>query len=202
MRRERGFSMMEIVTVCAIISIMATVAVPGVMRSIRTQRLTSGAQQVAQALQSAKFEAIRTNNRAQIVFNTTSQTLQLVTWSGTTSTAAAAVALPAEVQFSSLPSNMTAPAIITSAAANAAAIPGQESDSQTAVSFPLSSGNRVATFTTRGMPGKTDGTNIDPGTVNWVHLTNSVGERMIVTITSAGSVQIWRWNAASSQWMN
>lgn len=202
MKKERGFSMMEVMTVCAIIGVMTTMAVPSVMRSIRSQRLMSGAQQVAQALQSAKFEAIRTNNRAQIQLNTTSNTLQLVTWSGSTSTAAAAVALPPEVQLSDLPSTMTAPSVITSAASNAGTITGQESNSRRAVSFPLSSSVRVATFTTRGLPGNTDGTNVYPGLVNWVHLTNSLGERMVVTITSAGSVQTWRWNASSSQWVN
>lgn len=202
MKKERGFSMMEVMTVCAIIGVMTTMAVPSVMRSIRSQRLISGAQQVAQALQSAKFEAIRTNNRAQIQLDTTSNTLQLVTWSGSTSTAAAAVALPPEVQLSDLPSTMTAPSVITSAASNAGTITGQESNSRKAVSFPLSSSVRVATFTTRGLPGNTDGTNVYPGLVNWVHLTNSLGERMVVTITSAGSVQTWRWNASSSQWVN
>ncbi len=202
MNKERGFSMMEVLTVCAIIGVMTTMAVPSVMRSIRSQRLMSGAQQVAQALQSAKFEAIRTNNRAQIQLDPASNTLRLVTWSGSTSTSATAVALPPEVQFSDLPSTMTGPSVITSAASNAGSITGQESNSRKAVSFPLSSSIRIATFTTRGLPGNTDGTNVYPGLVNWVYLTNSLGERMVVTITSAGSVQTWRWNASSSQWVN
>jgi prepilin-type N-terminal cleavage/methylation domain-containing protein len=194
MKNERGFSMMEIMTVCTIVGVMTTMAVPGMMRSVRTYRLGSAARQVAQALQAARFDAIRTNTSSQVKFDTTNFTVQ--------SGAGAVVALPPGVQFTSLPTGVTAPSVITAATTNATNIPGQVTDSATGVSFPTSAGLRVATFTTRGVPGNLNGTLISPGAVNWAYLINSQGEIAVVTLTGAGSTQVLRWNANTSQWIS
>jgi len=73
-RSTRGFSMIEMVVVGAIILIVAAVAVPTVMRSLNTYRLSGAVSDVYNILQRTRYEAIRRNTtitcRAQQVGTT------------------------------------------------------------------------------------------------------------------------------------
>jgi len=60
-RREQGFSMIELLTVGAIILLVAAVATPTIMRSIMTYRIGGAASDVANVLQRTRYEAIRRN---------------------------------------------------------------------------------------------------------------------------------------------
>jgi prepilin-type N-terminal cleavage/methylation domain-containing protein len=60
-RRIRGFSMIELVVVGAIILLIAAIATPTVMRSINTYRLGGAASDLYNMLQRARYEAIRRN---------------------------------------------------------------------------------------------------------------------------------------------
>jgi type IV fimbrial biogenesis protein FimT len=57
----RGFSMVELLTVGAIILLVAAVATPTIMRSIMTYRIGGAATDVYNMVQRARYEAIRTN---------------------------------------------------------------------------------------------------------------------------------------------
>jgi type II secretory pathway pseudopilin PulG len=67
-------------------------------------------------------------------------------------------------------------------------------NSGTAGSVPV-----TATFTSKGVPGKSDGKMSDPGMVNWVYLKSSNDEWITITVTSVGSTQIWRYKNGSWQ---
>jgi prepilin-type N-terminal cleavage/methylation domain-containing protein len=187
---SRGVTLIELVTALGIIGVATAIMTPNLVRAMRTYRLNGAAEQVAGALQTAKFTAVRANTTQSVFFNPTTNAVAV----GQT-TAAAAVPLPAGVTLAT--TTVTAPAIITTAVANAGAIAGQQADSHIAVSFPAVTGQtnfKQAGFTSRGLP------NVTPGAVNWIYVTNAQGDLMAVTITSAGSTRIWRWNATTAQW--
>src|SRR6202158_1515190 len=60
-RRMRGFSLLEILVVVAVILIVTGITVPVVNRSVMTYRLTDAATQVTSNIKMARFEAIRTD---------------------------------------------------------------------------------------------------------------------------------------------
>lgn len=187
---SRGLTMLELVTVMGIISVASAILAPNMMRTMRTYRLSAAAQQVADALQTAKFTAVRANAAQSVFFNTTTNAIGV----GST-TAATATPLPSGITF--VTTTVTAPSLVTTAVASAGSIAGQQTDSHTSVSFPAVTGQtnfKQAAFTSRGLP------NVTPGAVNWIYLTNTQNEMMAVTITSAGSTRIWRWNSSTSSW--
>jgi len=67
-RRERGFSLLEMLAVVTILLILGAMASPQLMRSIRTYRLESSARQVGDILKRTRYEAMRRNQRISTVF--------------------------------------------------------------------------------------------------------------------------------------
>jgi prepilin-type N-terminal cleavage/methylation domain-containing protein len=63
LRQMRGFSLTELLIVMAVILIVTAIAVPSFVRATQNYRLTDVASQVAGIMKSARFEAIRENNR-------------------------------------------------------------------------------------------------------------------------------------------
>jgi prepilin-type N-terminal cleavage/methylation domain-containing protein len=67
-RRERGFSLIELVVVVAIIAIMAFVAFPNIGQYIRNYRIKGAAQLVAGELNAARSRAIMSNTNLGVSF--------------------------------------------------------------------------------------------------------------------------------------
>lgn len=67
-RPDRGFTMIEILIVIAIIGIIAAVALPNIGQYIRNYRIRGAAQEVAGELQAARSKAIMTNTNAGVSF--------------------------------------------------------------------------------------------------------------------------------------
>jgi prepilin-type N-terminal cleavage/methylation domain-containing protein len=60
-RNSKGFSLVELLAVIAIILILAVLTTPNILRAVRTYRLTSASREVASLLQRARYDAVRLN---------------------------------------------------------------------------------------------------------------------------------------------
>jgi prepilin-type N-terminal cleavage/methylation domain-containing protein len=67
-RRERGFSLVELLIVVAIVVILAAVAAPNIGQYIRNYKIKGAAQLVAGELQAARSRAIMSNANAGVSF--------------------------------------------------------------------------------------------------------------------------------------
>jgi type IV fimbrial biogenesis protein FimT len=61
--RNRGFSMVELAVSLTVVLILSAIAIPSLMRSIRTYQLNSAAARVADMLKFTRFEAVRRNKQ-------------------------------------------------------------------------------------------------------------------------------------------
>jgi prepilin-type N-terminal cleavage/methylation domain-containing protein len=59
--RQKGFSLAELVLSLAVLLVITTLAVPVVVRSLKSYQLNSAASQLSGMLKLAKFDAIRQN---------------------------------------------------------------------------------------------------------------------------------------------
>jgi prepilin-type N-terminal cleavage/methylation domain-containing protein len=71
-RHARGFSMVELLVVVAIIMVVSGLAIPQITLTLRSYQVTSSASQVGDAIKFSRFEAIRRNNAMSF----------LTSWSG------------------------------------------------------------------------------------------------------------------------
>jgi prepilin-type N-terminal cleavage/methylation domain-containing protein len=71
-RRAKGFSMVELLVVVAIILVVSGIAIPQIANTLRTYKVSSAAYQVADTIKFTRFEAIRKNINVRF----------LASWSG------------------------------------------------------------------------------------------------------------------------
>ena len=67
-RSDRGFSIVEMVIVVAIVGVLAAVAFPNIAQYTKNYRIRGAAQEVAGELQSARSKAIMTNTNSGVSF--------------------------------------------------------------------------------------------------------------------------------------
>lgn len=68
MFNNKGFTLMEIVIVIALIAILTAISIPLIQPMLASQRITSSANNVRSALQIAKTEAIKNQTTATVTF--------------------------------------------------------------------------------------------------------------------------------------
>jgi Tfp pilus assembly protein FimT len=61
-RRARGFSVVELLVVVAIVMVVSGIAIPQITGTLRSYQVTSAASQVADTIKFSRFEAIRRNS--------------------------------------------------------------------------------------------------------------------------------------------
>lgn len=70
MKKNSGFTLMEVMVVIAIIGITAAIAIPNVISYLPKHRLNGGARDVYSAMQYARLKAVKERTPVSIIFNT------------------------------------------------------------------------------------------------------------------------------------
>jgi type II secretory pathway pseudopilin PulG len=158
--------MVEVAVVVLVIGILAAVAIPSINHWIKLYRLGIAAQQISDALQATKMQAVAKTRRRELLFDVAGN--RVGPEGGTL------VPLPPGVTFST----------------GEAYLPPEEDISvEEPVTFPAAGSDdnlRAAAFTGKGLP------DADPGEVFAVYLSNDAGTR-VVTMTSAGNLRTREW---------
>jgi prepilin-type N-terminal cleavage/methylation domain-containing protein len=74
MRQNRGYTLIEVMTVIAIIGISTSITIPNVIGWLPKYRLRSGAEEIQSTLQLARLGAIKQNTDATVNFNAINHT--------------------------------------------------------------------------------------------------------------------------------
>lgn len=74
MRRNYGFTILELMVVIGTIAIMMSIAVPNIMGWLPDYRLRSGTEEIQSTLQLARLRAINGNTTATVSFNVGNET--------------------------------------------------------------------------------------------------------------------------------
>ena len=166
MRRDRGFTLVEVTIVVLVVVILVAVAIPLINNWLAIYRLGIATQQVTDGLAATKMRAVAQTRRLEFLFDVEGNQLGQ---EGATLTP-----LASGVSFST----------------GEVRVPPEEGVEMTGpVTFPPTEGPfglRAAAFTGRGLP------DADPGEVFAVFVTNTAGTRA-VTMTSAGNIRAREW---------
>jgi type II secretion system protein H len=173
-RRERGFSLIELMVVCVILAIISALAVPNMMQMNTNYKLNAAGHSLASLLQQARMQAVKTNQPAYAKYDNTGKAFV------TGDPAAGFAAGNPDVQLASDLSFQTAP-------------PNHDQ-----LDAYAGGAQAVATigFNARGLPCTANNANpaVCPSTTTgfeWF-LQNSRGGWEAVTVTPSGRVKSWR----------
>jgi len=78
-KREAGFSMVELMIVCVIMVLIATLAIPNILQTYRNYQLDSAGHSVASLLQQARMQAVKTNQPVYVNFTGGSPNIVYIT---------------------------------------------------------------------------------------------------------------------------
>ena len=70
--KERGFTLIEVLVVVAIMGILMVVSYPNIKNSLEVRNLENEAREILTTLQQAKFQAVKTKLNHRIIFDNTS----------------------------------------------------------------------------------------------------------------------------------
>ena len=78
MRKDTGFSLIEMITVMAILSILCTIAIPSLFEWLPKHRVGAAARDVKSTLEFARTHAIKTNREVRVEFDYGTERLTVV----------------------------------------------------------------------------------------------------------------------------
>jgi Tfp pilus assembly protein FimT len=184
-KREAGFSLVELMIVCVIMVLIATLAIPNILQTYRNYQLDSAGHSVASLLQQARMQAVKTNQPVYVNFTSGSPNMVYMTDAPGNAFASGNpdVAISTAISFQDPPSNAF------------------HSQLDTYLSGTPQVGGTIA-FNARGLPcvaGVNPAVcNLPPGTSGFEWFMQSNGGWEAVTVTSSGRIKSWRVNDQSS----
>jgi type IV fimbrial biogenesis protein FimT len=99
MRKDSGFTFMEVMVVIAIIGILCAVATPNMIKWLPKQRVGSAARDVKSALEFARSNAIKRNTVVRVDFDWANDSLKVVEVADSVETTLRSRRLPGDVDF-------------------------------------------------------------------------------------------------------
>ena len=189
--RDRGFSLIEVLLVLAVVGIVAAVAVPSTAAAMRGFSLKGDARAVNNLVALAKMRAAARFSRARVHVDRAANTYVLETWNKTTNTwVAETVATPLSSRVTFSFGSLTAP----------------PPNTQNAIQFsPACTDNAGAdiansscvTFNSRGMPVDSAGA---PTGGNGLYVTDGAGV-YATTVTTTPQVRLWFSRSNGANWI-
>ncbi len=179
---QKGFTLVEVIVVVALIGILAAIAVPSFLSWLPNMRLKAATRDLYSNMQKIRMEAIKTNNRMAIVFDTANNQYLLCSDAGADtlwSVLADNTCLP-PIDFSILGSGIgfghgSVPAG-NSATTPPSAFPPDD------VSYSIAGDPNVLMFNPAGV-----------GVAGYAYLQNQDGTAYAIGTQSSGVIMIRRW---------
>jgi prepilin-type N-terminal cleavage/methylation domain-containing protein len=176
-KEQRGFSLIELVTVATIILILAAIAVPQLLSVTYTWRLRGAATDLGGLIQQARMLAEKQNTALPVYTGSVETNAQgaFIGTSGSTWTAG-----EPDVPYGGGVSNGAA------ASAPAGLSPG----------FTPEAAGTTLYLSARGLPAKASGSTFVPSNGVIFYLRDTHGNWSAVSVTGAGRTKVWTWSGA------
>jgi len=199
MKREYGFTMLELLVVVLIIGLIAVVAIPQALTAVKAYRLHSDAAAFAGQLNVARFRATSQNTPYRVTVSTSvaPHTFQMERLCGSTPASVdASCTGPYQPRTNGLEGG-TQPisrgnSFITTNPGGTTAYPGTITGGTAATVFY---------FNTRGMPVDANGNPLSQGGAV-LYLTNNSNLTDAVVVSVGGRVSTYQWKPSTSTWMS
>jgi len=198
---QKGFSIVELVVVVAIMLIVAAFAVPGILQMVHTARLQGSASDFTGLIQQARIRSVQDDRAYSLFVNaaagaTPSTAFVDLKQSGVIAAGDPEMVLPREVALVAA-ANAPATANLKTQLLPAAS-PVTPQDAASAAATPI-------TFSPRGLPctpvaGACSGVGLGPAAY-WAFFQDSqTTDWEAVTISPAGRIQKWSYPAGATAW--
>ena len=170
--------MLEMVITCAIIAVLAAVAIPAFSVWYPNYRLKSAARLIFSDLQLAKIQAVRANGKYRVVFDPVSGRYQIIS-------------LGADEEYGTIDDVVEKTVVLAEEYGGDVVFGHGQAASPIGSTFGdgVTHTANTATFNSRGL-----------GKSGYVYLANSRGQSIAIGTYSSGMIVMKKWNETTSQW--